>query len=328
MKVLIADKFENAGIAALREAGCDVIFSPDLSGDELKRAIADAACDMLVVRSTKVTDDMLAASPNLKMVIRAGSGYDTIDVPAATARGARVCNCPGMNAVAVAELTIGLMIALDRRIVDETVDLRQGVWNKKKYGQARGLKGRTLGIAGLGRIGYEVATRAAAFGMNLIYRDPVPKLDWEKSLGLRRVDLEELLRESDFVSLHVPGDDQTCHLISTDELEKMKSTAFLLNCSRGGIIDERALAVALSAGVIAGAALDVYEIEPAATDRVFTDPIKDAPNLYGTHHVGASTEQAQNAVADEVVRIVRNYIDEGTFTNCVNPPEPTIDTAN
>ena len=328
MKVLIADKFEKAGVAALREAGCDVTLSPDLTGDELMRAIGDTACTVLVVRSTKVTADMLRVAPKLRMVIRAGSGYDTIDVSAATAQGIRVCNCPGMNAVAVAELTLGLMIALDRRIVDETDDLRHGVWNKKKYSQSRGLMGRTLGIVGLGRIGYEVAVRAAAFGMNLIYRDPVAKPAWESSLGLRRVEFDDLLRESDFVTLHVPGGDQTCHLIGASELKKMKSTAFLLNCSRGGIVDEQALAIALSAGVIAGAALDVYEVEPAASDRVFSDPIQAAPHLYGTHHVGASTEQAQNAVADEVVRIVRTYRDDGTFLHCVNPPATAVDASN
>ena len=319
MKVLIADKFADHGVGALREAGCEVVLDPDLKDESLAKAVGETQCDALVVRSTRVTADMLNASPNLALVIRAGSGYDTIDVPAATKRNIRVCNCPGMNSVAVAELTIGLMIALDRRIVDEVVDLRRGVWNKREYSKARGLKGRTLGTIGLGRIGYEVAKRAAAFEMKLIYSDVIDQKSIEEELGIRKVSLKELLAEADFVTLHVPGGKESKHMIGADELALMKPTAFLIHCSRGGVVDDVALADAVKSGTIAGAALDVYEVEPAASDKEFTNPIVRVPRIYGTHHVGASTEQAQNAVAEEVVRIVRGYVANGEFINCVNP---------
>ena len=319
MKILVADKFEEQGLAALREAGCEVILDPSLQDEVLLQKMKETSCDVLVVRSTRVNAAALGASPNLALVIRAGSGYDTIDVSAATQRNIRVCNCPGMNSVAVAELTIGLMIALDRRIVDETLDLRQGVWNKKEYSKARGLKGCTLGIVGLGRIGYEIARRAVAFDMQVIYNDIIDRPDLEQELGIRKVSFDDLLATADFISLHVPGGSDTKHLIGADGFKKMKPTAFVLNCSRGGIVDEQALAEAVQAGTIRGAALDVYEVEPAATDREFADPVIRTPRVYGTHHVGASTEQAQSAVAEETVRIVRTYLESGEFVNCVNP---------
>lgn len=322
MKVLLADKFADAGVASLREAGCEIVLDPNLKDEALVEAIRSSACDVLVVRSTKVNAAMLQASPSLKLVIRAGSGYDTIDVAAATTRGIRVCNCPGMNSVAVAELTLGLMIALDRRIVDETEDLRRGVWNKKEYSKARGLKGRTLGIVGLGRIGREVAKRAAAFEMDLIYCDVIACPEMEEALGLRKVEFVELLAQADFITLHVPGGGPTTHLVGEKELAMMKPTAFLLNCSRGGIVDEKALARALETGRLGGAALDVYEIEPGANDTEFKDPIPKVPHVYGTHHVGASTEQAQNAVGEETVRIITTFVQKGEFLNCVNPAAP------
>ncbi|MDO8632910.1 MAG: hydroxyacid dehydrogenase [Phycisphaerales bacterium] len=318
MKVLIADKFQDHGVGTLREAGCEVFVQPGLKDSALAEAIQKTGCNVLVVRGTKVTGEHLRASPHLELVIRAGSGVDTIDVDAATERGIRVTNCPGKNSVAVAELTIGLMIALDRRIVDETDDLRRGVWNKKEYSKARGLKSRTLGIVGLGRIGYEVARRARAFEMRLIYSDVVAHPEIERELGITRVDLTELLGEADFVTLHVPGGSETRHIIAERELALMKATAFVINCSRGGVVDEAALADAVQKGTIAGAALDVYEIEPTANDTEFRDPLGKVSHVYGTHHVGASTEQAQEAVAEEVVKIVRTYLDTGRTINCVN----------
>ncbi len=318
MIVLVADKMPEFGLAKLKEIGCEVVFEPDLKDDALTTAVARTRCGVLIVRSTKVPRATLEAGSQIQFVIRAGSGYDTIDVACATERNVRVCNCPGMNAVAVAELVIGMMISLDRRIVDQAVDLRQGVWNKKKYGgEGRGLKGRTLGIVGLGKIGYEVGKRAAGFEMNLLYSDVVNQPAFE--LAIDKVPLDEVLRESDFVTLHVPGGGGTKHFIGEDELAKMKPTAFLINCSRGGVVDEAALAKAIDAGTIAGAALDVYEIEPAATDKVFADPIVDKPRIYGTHHVGASTAQAQTAVAEEAVKIIQQFLDTGELMHCVNP---------
>jgi len=322
MKVLIADKFPETGLEALNQSGFEVVLDPNLQDAALVEAIRREDPGVLVVRSTRVTRAMLSASRELRLVIRAGSGFDTIDVAAATERGTRVCNCPGQNSVAVAELTLGLMIALDRQIVDETEDLRRGVWNKKHYSKARGLKGRTLGIIGLGRIGYEVAKRAAAFEMKLIYSDVVARADVEVELGLRRVSFDDLLAQSDYVTCHVPGGKDTNHLIGEAEIAKMKPTAFIINCSRGGVVDEKALGEAVKTGRLAGAALDVYEIEPSATDHEFKDPIPQIPHVYGTHHVGASTEQAQEAVAEETVRIIRTFAEQGEFLNCVNPPHP------
>lgn len=220
--------------------------------------------------------------------------------------------------MAVAELTLGLMLALDRRIVDNTADLRSGVWAKKEYSKARGLKGRTLGIVGLGRIGYEIAKRAAAFEMNLIYADVIDQKEMEKELGIRKVSLERLLAEADFVTLHVPGGGGTRHMIGAEQFAMMKPTAFVINCSRGGVLDEKALAEAIEQGQLAGAGLDVYEIEPLATGTVFDDPVIKASRVYGTHHIGASTEQAQLAVADEVVRIIGERIKGNDPPNCVN----------
>jgi D-3-phosphoglycerate dehydrogenase len=223
-----------------------------------------------------------------------------------------------MNSIAVAELAFGLMLGLDRHIVDNTVDLRHGVWNKKLYGQARGVKGRTLGIIGVGQIGGALARRAKAFEMGLLYFDVVDAKDLERETGIRKVDLDTLYAESDFVSLHVPMNEHTRHMVSTKQFEMMKPTAFVINCSRGGVVDQEALVKALDAGQIAGAGLDVYEIEPGASDKDFADPVMKHPKVYGTHHIGASTEQAQLAVADETVRIVKHYKDSGDVLNCVN----------
>jgi D-3-phosphoglycerate dehydrogenase len=319
MKVLIADKFEKAGLEKLQALGCQVTLDVDLSGESLRDAARDSECQVLIVRSTKVTPDIIEAAKKLELIIRAGAGYDTIDVATAKQKGVRVCNCPGRNSVAVAELVMGLILALDRRIVDNTADLRNGVWAKKEYSKARGLKGRTLGIVGLGRIGYEVARRAAAFDMNLIYTDIIDQKEFEKELGIRKVPLEQLLVEADFITLHVVGGEGTRHMISDAQFAKMKPTACIINCSRGGVVDEAALTKAIENGTIAGAGLDVYEIEPLATDTVFNDPVAKANRVYGTHHIGASTEQAQLAVADEVVRIIEAKMKgQDPPPNCVN----------
>lgn len=323
MKLLLVDKIPEFAISRLRTIGCDVAKATVATAAELAQVVGETECNVLVVRSTKVPREVLEASRQLKLVIRAGSGCDTIDVAAADALGIRVCNCPGMNSIAVAELVLGMMIALDRQIVDETDDLRRGIWNKKKYSsQALGLKGRILGIVGLGAIGQEVARRAAAFGMKILYYDVIRRSEIERQLDVMRAQLDELLEESDFVTLHVPGGPQTRHLIGRRELGLMKPTAYLVNCSRGGVVDEKALAEALEKGDIAGAALDVYEIEPAASDTEFKDPICKEPHLYGTHHVGASTTQAQYAVAEEMVHVVQEFMDTGNLLHCVNPPQP------
>jgi D-3-phosphoglycerate dehydrogenase len=317
MKVLIADKFEAEGIAGLKELGCAVTQDVDLSGDALCDALKKDF-QVLVVRSTEVTADMVASASALKLIIRAGSGYNTIDTSAARSKGIDVANTPGMNATAVAELAMGLILALDRRIADNVFDLRNGVWNKKEYSKARGLKGNTLGVVGLGQIGYLLAKRALAFEMKLIYSDVVRNEAAEKELGIRRVEFDEVLRTADVVSLHIPLNDSTKHLINDERLGWMKSNALLINCSRGGVVDSEALVRALKSGNLRGAGLDVYDNEPGASDKVFADVAGQCPKVYGTHHIGASTDQAQLAVAEEVIRVVEQFKRSGETLHCVN----------
>lgn len=318
MKVLIADKFEAAGIDQLKKVADEVICEPELKEETLTKRVAEFQPTILIVRSTKVKADALAAGQQLKLVIRAGSGYDTIDTASAKERGVKVANCPGMNAVAVAELVMGHMIALDRRIPHNVADLRAHKWAKKEYSKARGLKGRTLGIVGVGRIGTEVAKRALAFEMNVLFYDIIPDLQPADHPNCKRVELDQLFRQSDIVTLHVPGTGDTQHLINAERLATMKPHAMIINTSRASVVDEPALVAALREGRIRAAALDVYENEPPADAKAIDSPLVDIPNLYGTHHIGASTEQAQLAVAEETVRIVREFASHGKVLNCVN----------
>ncbi len=319
MKILIADKFEAAGIEGLKKLGADVVCEPELQDETLTRRVGDFAPDILIVRSTRVKAETLAASTNLKLVIRAGSGYDTIDVANATQRGIKVSNCPGMNAVAVAELVFGLLLAADRRIPDNVADLRAHRWNKKEYGKARGLKDSTLGIVGMGRIGTEVARRALAFEMHVRYYDVIPNLRPIDHPDCRPVALDEVFRTGDYITLHVPGTGDTRHLVNAARLALLQPHAVLVNTSRASVIDEAALIVALKERRLRAACVDVYENEPAADARTIDSPLADLPNLYGTHHIGASTDQAQNAVAEETVRIVAEFQQTGRVRNCVNP---------
>ncbi|TWT41979.1 D-3-phosphoglycerate dehydrogenase [Phycisphaerae bacterium RAS1] len=319
MKILIADKFEAQGVDELRRLASEVHVEPDKKGPALLARVAELDPNVLIVRSTKVGGDVMSAGKHMRMIIRAGSGYDTIDLKAASERGIFVTNCPGQNAEAVAELTMGLLVALDRRIPDNVIDIRSGRWNKAAYGAAgRGLKGRTLGIIGAGRIGTEVARRASAFEMTVLYSHLGRSRRLADFANCRRTEISELLRESDAITIHVPGGDDTKSLIDDKALRMMKPTALLINTSRAGVVDEAALAVALREGRLRGAALDVFAGEPAGGSGEVTTPLADVPNLYVTHHIGASTEQAQLAVAHEVVKIVTEYKNSGKVRNCVN----------
>ena len=318
MKVLIADKFEKSGVEGLKGLGCEVVSNPELKDAALTAALKELGPTVLVVRSTKVTADHLAATSALKLVLRAGSGVNTIDVKAATGRGVKVANCPGLNATAVAELVIGLMIALDRRIADNVSELRAGSWNKKEYGKARGLKGRTLGVVGMGQIGRLVARRALALEMSILYHDVIAAEEFDRLPNVKRVGLEELLRKADIVTLHVPALPETKNLMNEQRIGLMPPHALLINTCRGDVVDESALVKALKEKKIAAAAADVYANEPAAAKDTYAGPLKDLPNFYGTHHVGASTDEAQEAVAAETVRIVREFKSSGKVLNCVN----------
>lgn len=325
MKVFIVDKFEAFGVQKLKELGCEVINETGLKGEALAKRLAEIGPDVLIVRSTKIPGEVLRAARGLHLIVRAGAGVDNIDVATASQLGIPVANCPGMNASAVAELTIGLIVALDRRIPDNVADLRAHKWNKKEYGKALGLKGRTLGVVGAGSIGTEVARRALAFDMNVLFFNLGHSRRMVDYPNVRRVDLDDLMRDSDVVSVHVPGGPETHHLIDARRIALLKPTALLINTSRAGVIDEKALVEALRAGKLRGAASDVYENEPPADGVEIHSPLCDLPNFYGTHHIGASTEQAQIAVAEMTVEIVANYKRTGQIRNCVNTQSPSAD---
>jgi D-3-phosphoglycerate dehydrogenase len=238
MKVLIADKFEKVGIDGLNELGCTVVSRPDVSADALPAAVREVDPHILIVRSTKVTADSLNAGTALTLVIRAGAGIDTIDVPAASSRGIFVSNCPGKNSIAVAELVMGLVLACDRRIPDQVADLRQGKWNKAEYAKARGLYGRTLGVVGLGRIGREVAARARAFGMRVLAWSRTLTHEEADRLGVAYAQSPlEVARLSDVVSINVAANAETRNLVNAEFLAAMRPGAYLINTCRGSVLD-------------------------------------------------------------------------------------------
>lgn len=322
MKILIADKFEQSGIDGLKAIGCEVISNPDLKDDALVAAIRDTGADVLVVRSTNVSEAALDAG-KLSLVVRAGAGFNTIDVRAASARGIYVSNCPGKNSVAVAELAFGLILALDRRIADNVADLRAGKWNKKEYGKARGLKGCTLGLIGLGQIGREMIRRAEAFDLNVIGWSRSFTPEKAEELGIHyRQSILEIVHEADIVSLHVALTPETRGFINSDVFEVMKPGTIFINTSRAEVVDQGALARAIKTKNIR-AGLDVFAAEPTTATGDFSDEIVSLPGVYGTHHIGASTDQAQEAIAAETVRIIREFKETGSVPNVVNLSDRT-----
>ena len=321
MTILIADKLSDSCVEALEGAGHRVETRPGLKGDALAEALRDVRPHVLIVRSTKVPAEAMDADPALELIVRAGAGYDTIDVAGAARRGIFVANCPGKNAAAVAELTLGLILSLDRRLPDNVAEARAGRWNKAGFSKALGVKGRTLGLIGLGSIGQEVAQRARAFGM--------PIVAWSRSLTPERAaDLgvayretpQAVAAEADVVSLHVAATPETRHLADRAFFEAMKPGAFFVNTTRGSVVDEDALRWAMDENGIR-AAVDVLDGEPAGKEGAFEHPLAGHPNLYVSHHIGASTEQAQEAIAEEAVRVVLAYAETGRVPNCVNLAE-------
>jgi D-3-phosphoglycerate dehydrogenase len=332
MRVLVADKFETSGLEGLRALGCEVQFEPGLKEQALVEAVVSSGAQVLVVRSTKVTAAMMA--PALKLVIRAGAGVNTIDVKAATAAGVTVANCPGKNSLAVAELTLGLILALDRRIPDNVADLRAGTWNKQEYSKARGLAGRTLGLLGIGSIGREVIRRAAAFGLEVVVWSR--RFDGQDraltTADAADLDLADVLRHTavavapsaaavaercDILSIHLALGPETRRLVGADVLGRLRPGSFVVNTSRGEVVDHEALREAVVRQSLR-VALDVFETEPASATGAFEDPIVRLPGVYGTHHIGASTDQAQEAIAAETVRIVKHFMETGQAPNAVN----------
>ena len=280
--------------------------------------LADGAATL-----AKVTAEAIGRASALSLIIRAGAGVNTIDLEAASTHGVFVANTPGKNAIAVAELTMGLILSLDRSIPDAVAELRGGHWLKKRFGKARGLFGRRLGLVGFGAIGREVALRANAFGMDVhAYDVALTDADAEANEVTRASSLEALLGGSDVVSVHVPyTKGRTHHLIGEPELAAMKDGAVLVHTARGGVVDDAALAEALRSGRIR-AALDVFEGEPADGEAEWSSPLLQGPGVYGTPHIGASTDQASDAIADEVVRIIADYLQQGVVHHCVNIQRP------
>ncbi|HMV87680.1 MAG TPA: 3-phosphoglycerate dehydrogenase family protein [Blastocatellia bacterium] len=317
MKVLIADKFEQSGIDGLKAIGCEVISNPDLKDDALAEAVGETQADVLIVRSTKVNEAALNAG-RLSLVVRAGAGYNTIDVKAASARGIYVSNCPGKNSTAVAELAFGLILALDRRLPDNVVELRAGKWNKKEFSKAKGLYGRTLGLIGIGQIGREMIARAHAFGMNVVgwSRSLTPELAQELGIAYRQT-IYEVAYEADALSIHVALTPETRGFINKDLFDEMKDGSIFINTSRAEVVDEAALLrAAKNKNIRIG--LDVFPNEPTAATAEFATELAGLPNVYGTHHIGASTDQAQEAIAAETVRIVREFRETGSVPNVIN----------
>jgi D-3-phosphoglycerate dehydrogenase len=318
MRVLFADAIDPSTGEALKDLGHECVPEPALTSDDLADRIG--GFQALVVRSTKVTAAAIEAADALELIVRAGAGTNTIDVQAASEVGIYVTNVPGRNAIAVAELTMGLLLAIDRRIPDNVADLRAGTWNKATYGKADGLFGKVIGIVGLGEIGFAVAERARAFGMTVraIRKDREEAAEERiQDLGIELVDsLDELVATSDVVSIHVPAAEETASLFDARLLGTMKEGAILLNTSRGNVVDEDALLDALETrGLRAG--LDVYPGEPGSSSTSWSSPLTRHPRVVGTHHIGASTAQAQRAVADGVVEIIEAY-GRGEILNCVN----------
>ncbi len=318
MKVLIADKLEESIVRQLTDAGFDVAMNPALTGEALREAVGEEQPNILLVRSTKVPAEAMDASRQLELIVRAGAGYDTIDVVAASDRGIFVSNCPGKNAVAVAELTMGLILALDRKIADNVIEARSGKWNKAAFSKADGIKGKTLGIIGLGNIGREVAIRAMAFDLNVMAWSRSLTRETASTLGVTFSDTPLVVAaHSDIVSFHVAATPETKTLADRSFFEEMKDGAVFINTTRSSVVDEDALMWALeNKGLHAG--LDVFADEPASKAGEFESELAQHPNVYLTHHIGASTAQAQRAIADEALRVVRQYAEKGEVENCVN----------
>lgn len=316
MRLLVADAFSAAHLDGFRRLGLAVDYQPNISAAELPKVIGQT--HILVVRSKQVSAAAIEAASALSLVVRAGAGVNTIALDAASRRGVFVANCPGQNAIAVAELTIGLLVALDRRIPDQVQDLRLGRWNKKEYGRAQGLYGRTLGVIGVGAIGQAVISRARALGMNLIAWSRSLSAERARALGVSRAEsVAALCSQSDAVTLHVAYAKETHGLVGARELAALRPGALLINAARAEVLDSQALRTAIAEKGLR-VALDVFDREPDKAEGSFSDDLVSLPGVYGTHHIGASTEQAQTAIADETLRIVTAFVQSGEVPNCVN----------
>jgi D-3-phosphoglycerate dehydrogenase len=313
LRVVVADELPPAAFEQLARPGWDVVATFGRPREELTQALAGA--DALVVRSaTRVTADLIGQAPRLRVIARAGTGVDTIDVDAATERGILVINAPGANTVSVAELTMAFILALARRVPAADASMKAGQWEKKKFTGGE-VQGRTLGLVGFGRIGQEVARRAQAFGMSVIAFDPYLSPEAMAGAGATPAALESLLAQSDVISLHAPASPQTRHLINRERLARCRKGVFIVNTARGDLVDPAALAAAIQDGHVAGAALDVFEKEPPADAT-----LQSLPEVIATPHIGASTREGQDRVGIETVEALADFLDRGLIRNAVNAP--------
>ena len=313
MHIVIADSLPASAADALRLPGWTVDTKSGRTPEALAKNLADA--DALIVRSaTQVTASLIAAAPKLRVIARAGTGVDNVDVPAASARGILVMNAAGANSISVAELAIGLMLAMARQLPGADASMKQGVWDKKRF-MGSELRGKTLGVVGFGRIGREVAARARAFDMQIVAYDPFIAARAADAVGVPLVALDDLLAKADFISLHVPALPETRHLINADRLARTKKGVRIVNTARGELIDDKALAAAITSGHVAGAALDVFDPEPP-TDWT----LSKLPQVIATPHIAASTAEGQELVGNETALQVRDYLKDGIIRNAVNFP--------
>ena len=322
MKVLVADQFSEEGIKEMEKLGMQVKYDAGLNGESLTKALGEYQPAVLVVRSTKVTAADVTADPKLQLVVRAGAGYDTIDVAFCAKNGVYVANCPGKNSHAVAELTMGFILSIDRRIPEGVQLLREQKWNKGMFANCTGIKGRTIGLIGFGNIAQLVLERAKAFELDVIVHSRTKHAGLEKKLGFQYAEsIEDLLKRSDFVSIHTPATPETKNMVNKDFLSHMKPDGILLNTSRGTVVNEEDLLAHLNANPNFWFGTDVFNGEPAGTKEVaFTHPIAQHPRVYGSHHIGASTKQSEAAIGEEAVRIIKKFGASGAVDNenCVN----------
>jgi D-3-phosphoglycerate dehydrogenase len=318
MKILVSDKISQKGIRVLKDGGLDVDVKIGMKPDELKACIGEY--HGLVIRSaTRVTSEIIDAASNLKVIGRAGSGLDNVDRLAATKKGIVVMNTPGGNTITTAEHTIAMMLSLARMIPQATMSLKSGKWEKKKFMGVE-LLNKTLGILGIGNIGSQVAKRMQGFGMTVIAYDPFFSEDHAKAMGVEKVTVQELFKRSDFITIHTPMTPETKNLINRETLRTMKDSVRIINCARGGIINEKDLFDALTEGKVAGAAIDVFEKEPPEDN-----PLLTLDTVIATPHLGASTEEAQEKVAVAVSEQIVDYLVHGTIRNAVNFPSIPAD---
>lgn len=319
MRVLVTDNLAQKGVELLRQApGIEVEVQPKLAPDALKEHCQGKHA--LILRSaTRVTADLLSSAQTLKVVGRAGVGVDNVDLEAATARGVVVMNTPGGNTISAAEHTISMLLSLAKHIPQATASMKSGRWEKGKFLSVE-LSGKVLGIIGLGRIGSEVAKRARAFNLRVLVYDPFVSAEAAESLGVELVDLPELYRQADFITIHTPLTPETTNLICAETIAQMKGGVRIVNCARGGIVNEADLCEALKSGKVAGAGLDVFAQEP-----ITDSPLFSLPNFIATPHLGAASEEAQEAVAVEIAQQVIDYLQKGIIRNAVNAPSVPLE---